>query len=189
MVCRQRGLLAYRADQCFAKALGLRVEEAGPSLFDYGMLTHHRHYRWLFQPSASKITPGRNAVDLLLIIIISAIVSAILCAIVAGAKKHSIPLWFIAGLFFPVVAPVVIIFFRQAPPGPSTHAKCPDCKEFIRKDAIVCKHCGCKVTPQVVAVSKAKDVKVQKMVECSKCMATNESANASCWKCGLKFTT
>lgn len=26
-----------------------------------------------------------------------------------------------------------------------THKKCPDCAEWIRKEARVCKHCGCKI--------------------------------------------
>lgn len=31
---------------------------------------------------------------------------------------------------------------------PDTHVKCPDCKELVRKDARVCKHCGCKLVPE-----------------------------------------
>ena len=34
-------------------------------------------------------------------------------------------------------------------PTPDTHVKCPDCKELILKQAHVCKHCGCKLIPQV----------------------------------------
>ena len=33
-------------------------------------------------------------------------------------------------------------------PTLETHIKCPDCREFILKDARVCKHCGCKLLPQ-----------------------------------------
>ncbi len=36
-------------------------------------------------------------------------------------------------------------------PTPSTHVTCPDCAEFVRKEANVCKHCGCKLTPIVEA--------------------------------------
>ncbi|HWR76769.1 MAG TPA: hypothetical protein VN283_06140 [Thiobacillus sp.] len=35
-----------------------------------------------------------------------------------------------------------------ATPTPDTHVKCPDCRELVLKDARVCKHCGCKLTPQ-----------------------------------------
>jgi hypothetical protein len=33
-------------------------------------------------------------------------------------------------------------------PTPETHLKCPDCRELVIHDARVCKHCGCKLTPQ-----------------------------------------
>jgi len=26
--------------------------------------------------------------------------------------------------------------------------KCPDCAELVRREARVCKHCGCKLVPQ-----------------------------------------
>ena len=37
---------------------------------------------------------------------------------------------------------------RGVAPTPETHVKCPDCKELVRKEARVCKHCGCKLIPQ-----------------------------------------
>lgn len=33
-------------------------------------------------------------------------------------------------------------------PRPETHVRCPDCRELVRHDARVCKHCGCRLTPQ-----------------------------------------
>jgi hypothetical protein len=32
-------------------------------------------------------------------------------------------------------------------PTPDTHVRCPDCKELVRKDATVCKHCRCALIP------------------------------------------
>lgn len=29
-----------------------------------------------------------------------------------------------------------------------THVRCPDCKELVLKEANICKHCRCKLTPQ-----------------------------------------
>lgn len=39
---------------------------------------------------------------------------------------------------------------KDAPSAPSsaTHVRCPDCAELIRKEARVCRHCGCKLLPQ-----------------------------------------
>jgi len=87
-------------------------------------------------------------------LIVIAVLSGVLTAVIAQVKNYSGPLWFVLGFFFPVVAPIVIIFFKQtltaenAPPTPETHVKCPDCKELVRKEALKCKHCGCKLVPQ-----------------------------------------
>ena len=32
--------------------------------------------------------------------------------------------------------------------SPDTHVRCPDCKELVRKDARVCKHCRAVLVPQ-----------------------------------------
>lgn len=32
---------------------------------------------------------------------------------------------------------------------PETHVRCPDCRELVRMDARVCKHCGAKLVPTV----------------------------------------
>lgn len=34
-------------------------------------------------------------------------------------------------------------------PTPETHVRCPDCRELVRMDARVCKHCGCRLVPSV----------------------------------------
>lgn len=33
-------------------------------------------------------------------------------------------------------------------PTPETHVRCPDCKELVRKDARICKHCRATLNPQ-----------------------------------------
>jgi len=33
-------------------------------------------------------------------------------------------------------------------PTPESHVRCPECKELVRKDAKVCKHCGTKLIPE-----------------------------------------
>ena len=39
---------------------------------------------------------------------------------------------------------------RDDPPEmtAATHVKCPDCAELVRREAKVCKHCGCRLVPQ-----------------------------------------
>lgn len=85
---------------------------------------------------------------------VAAFISGVITSIIAQFKNYSGPLWFLLGFIFPVIAPIVIVFFKQtltsenAPPSPETHVKCPDCKELVRKEANKCKHCGCKLVTQ-----------------------------------------
>lgn len=79
--------------------------------------------------------------------------SAILTAIVAGRKGRSVLLWMVLGGIFSLFALLVIACLpstedRPSGPSPSTHVKCPDCRELVLKDARVCKHCSCKLVPQ-----------------------------------------
>jgi hypothetical protein len=67
---------------------------------------------------------------------------------------HLVALFFGAILLF-LTIPAHLIFAairskKRDPntPRPDTHVRCPDCKEFVLKDATVCKHCGCKLIPQ-----------------------------------------
>jgi hypothetical protein len=66
---------------------------------------------------------------------------------------------------------------------------CNDCKELVHKEAIVCKHCGSKLSPKSLEVTKVEKIKeAKKMIECEKCLAVNEFSNTSCWKCNENLT-
>lgn len=56
-------------------------------------------------------------------------------------------------LFFTIPAHLIYAAVRSKKrdpdaPRPDTHVRCPGCKEFVLKEANVCKHCGCKLVPQ-----------------------------------------
>lgn len=60
-----------------------------------------------------------------------------------------------APILLVVTVPVHLVYAavagrRRDPeaPKPSTHVRCPDCRELVRKDANRCKHCGCTLVPQ-----------------------------------------
>lgn len=38
-------------------------------------------------------------------------------------------------------------------PHPSTHVRCPDCRELVRADAKKCKHCGIALVPSAIPAS------------------------------------
>lgn len=78
---------------------------------------------------------------------------AVLCWIVANSKARLAGVWFILGLFFGVFALIAVAVMPSLArdknaPSPSTHVKCPDCRELVYKDARKCKHCGVSLIPQ-----------------------------------------
>jgi hypothetical protein len=79
-------------------------------------------------------------------------VLAVVVGIVAAALGRSGPGWFLlAVIISPLLAGIVLLLVGRAgvePPSPSTHVKCPDCRELVLNEARVCKHCGCRLVPQ-----------------------------------------
>lgn len=82
---------------------------------------------------------------------------ALVVGMVASSRGRSGFGWFIlACLISPLLAGIILLVsanrrMQAERPNPSTHIKCPDCKELILKDARVCRHCGCKlVVPSLV---------------------------------------
>lgn len=73
-------------------------------------------------------------------------------AVIANGKGRSGCGWFILGCLLGPISLIVAALPSTvtgiAPPTPETHVKCPDCREFVLRDAKVCKHCGCKLVPQ-----------------------------------------
>lgn len=79
--------------------------------------------------------------------------SAIFCWVVANSQSRFAGIWFLLGLVFGPIALLALAVLPKkndvaAGPTPKTHVKCPECREFVLKDARVCKHCGCKLIPQ-----------------------------------------
>lgn len=80
---------------------------------------------------------------------------AIIVAIIASNRGRSGFGWFLLSLLIsPILAIILLVCLPKLnsssiPDGvsPSTHVKCPDCAEFVKNEAKVCKHCGCKLIP------------------------------------------
>lgn len=89
----------------------------------------------------------------MLAIIFFWLVFSIVVGVMASGRGRSGFGWFIlACLISPLVASVFLLLVtnkaaERGRPHPSTHVKCPDCKELILKDARVCRFCGCKLAP------------------------------------------
>lgn len=86
------------------------------------------------------------------------LVLSIAIAVWASNKGRSGFGWFLLSLIFSPLLTAIFLAVssnrsRQAQqlagdiPTPSTHVKCPDCAELVRKEARVCRYCGCKLVP------------------------------------------
>lgn len=78
---------------------------------------------------------------------------AVVTAFAAPSRGREFGTWFVLGLLFGVFALIAVLVLPPRTPGldrptPKTHVECPDCAEYVRNEARVCKHCGCKLIPQ-----------------------------------------
>ena len=77
---------------------------------------------------------------------------SVIVGIYAGNKGRSGIGFFLLSL---IISPLLGILFAMVAkakntnePTLETHIKCPDCKEFVLKEARKCKHCRCTLIPQ-----------------------------------------
>lgn len=68
----------------------------------------------------------------------------------ARSRGRNTGIVFMLTIFFAWIVTFFLALMPPAGPTPSTHCTCPDCKEFVRIGAYVCKHCGCKLKPEPV---------------------------------------
>lgn len=76
---------------------------------------------------------------------------------VAASKDRSVIGWVLLAAVFSFFALIVVaVLPSQKAPAivaggelatPETHVRCPDCKELVRADAVVCYHCHRSLTP------------------------------------------
>ena len=82
------------------------------------------------------------------------IVFAMIVAVIAINRGRNGGVWVLLSIVIsPVLSLILLLALKnmrenENSPNPNTHVKCPDCKELVFKEAVVCKHCGCKLIPQ-----------------------------------------
>jgi rRNA maturation protein Nop10 len=70
---------------------------------------------------------------------------AVVVAVIAASRGRSGFGWFLlACVISPLLAVILVLALGSPSKGPTaqTHTKCPECREFVLRDARKCKHCG-----------------------------------------------
>lgn len=78
-------------------------------------------------------------------LIISAVASGILCAIVADEKHRSAAAWGLAGFFFPLFALIAVAGLPAS--NPQNIRECTFCRQFISIKANICPYCQNELEP------------------------------------------
>lgn len=73
-------------------------------------------------------------------------------AISATKNRNQIG-WLVLGLVFGPLALISVGLMpeNQRPgnaPTPSTHVRCPDCREIVLREARICRYCRCRLAPE-----------------------------------------
>lgn len=111
----------------------------------------------------------------------------IAAAMVASSKGRSAGGWFFLGL---ILGPFGLLFALLAgKEGPAEgERKCPFCAEFIKREAIVCKHCGRDVPNEnSLILNNHVNIGLSEATSCLKCKHENHISALSCENCGHRF--
>ncbi|PJA32322.1 MAG: zinc ribbon domain-containing protein [Zetaproteobacteria bacterium CG_4_9_14_3_um_filter_53_7] len=69
----------------------------------------------------------------------------IIPAVIAQKKGRNALLWWVFGTLLFIVALPVSLLIKPLPPQ-EAGKKCPKCAEYIKQEALICKHCGSDVS-------------------------------------------
>lgn len=90
------------------------------------------------------------------------LVLAIVIGSLATNKGRSAFGWFLLALVIsPLIAGILLALVKDRlaekdRPNSFTHVRCSDCKEWVLREAVKCKHCGSALVPQPYAEDKAQ---------------------------------
>lgn len=74
-------------------------------------------------------------------------VLSIVAGAVAGSKGRSVAGYFLLSLLFSFIVAILVLVAIPAKENQAIVRECPYCKEQIKREATICKHCGKEVEP------------------------------------------
>lgn len=115
-----------------------------------------------------------------LLFLLVPIIFAIVCANIAEGKGRGKGIWFFLGLIAGPFSLIVLLLLHKDEVGLG-NIKCPYCAEFVKPEAVVCKHCG-------------KDLAFMRdgfgdTIPCLSCGHGNHVSAGKCENCGHSFAS
>lgn len=110
-------------------------------------------------------------------ILLGMLLFAFVCANIAPKKGKDKAPWFIFGLLTGPIALIVLLLMPEDNMGMG-QVKCPYCAEFVKREAIVCKHCRRDL------VQRHDD---EDTMPCTRCGHENPVSATDCEACKYKF--
>jgi len=115
-------------------------------------------------------------------------------AFIADSKGRSFILWWMFGAaLFIVALPVSILISDETYPTPAKKddindmKKCPECAEWIKKEARLCRYCGTRFNDSNDSVPEPKEIDKPRKSYCPKCneiKIIDNSCIGECPECG-----
>jgi hypothetical protein len=93
---------------------------------------------------------GGIGVPELIIILIIWVIPGTIGAILAKNKgRNAVGWFFLSAIFwFPII---IVIFLPPVKEVPGKYRECPSCREIVKWNAIICKHCKSELAPKANA--------------------------------------
>lgn len=112
-----------------------------------------------------------------LMLVLVNLVLGFVCANIAEGKGRGRGSWFLLGLLFGPFSLIVLLLLPKDDLGLG-HIKCPYCAEFVKKEAVVCKHCGRDLE---------RNHDVDDTMRCTRCGHDNPVSATQCEACKYRF--
>ena len=85
------------------------------------------------------------------------LVGSLIVGVLATSRNRSGFAWFVLSMVLsPLLMGLLVAVLPRGDAGrqaytADSHRNCPECREVVRSDARLCKHCGSKITPTITA--------------------------------------